>query len=185
MSKEYQEKASEKMEKNIEAFKARLRRIRAGRAHPSLLESVNVVYYGTPTPLSNMATVSSPGPRTLLISPWDAGALKDIEHALVRASLGMAPQNDGKVIRLTVPELTGERREELAKEARKEAEKCQVDLRSSRRAALEEIKKAEKEKLISEDGQKRLSAEIQKIADSYKEKTEAILKAKEKEIREI
>ena len=185
MSKERQEKAAEKMEKNLDAFKARLRRIRAGRAQPSLLESVQVIYYGTPAPLSQMATVTAPSPRTLLIAPWDAKALKDIEHALVKANLGMRPQNDGKVIRLNVPELTEERRGELAKQARKEAEKCHVDLRSSRRAVNEEIKKEEKEKLISEDEQKRLNNEIQKIAAAYKEKTEAILKAKEKEIQEI
>ncbi len=185
MSENYQEKTAEKMEKNLEAFKARLRRIRAGRAEPSLLESARVFYYGSPVPLSQIATISSPSPRILLISPWDAGALKDIEHALTRANLGMAPQNDGKVIRLTVPELTEERREALVKEARGEAEKCQVDLRASRRAVIEEINKAEKEKLISEDEQKRLINEVQKTANSYREKTESALKAKEGEIRDI
>ena len=185
MFEDYKNKAEEKMHKNFQGFKARLRPLRTGRAKASLLDPVEVVYYGTFTPVSQMANISLPDARTLLINPFDPQTLKDIEQALVKANLGVTPQNDGKVIRLIMPELTEERRKELAKGVRKEAEKCRVDLRMSRRAINEEIKTSVKAKQLSEDDQKRLNAEIQKITDSYIQQTETLLKAKEKEILEI
>ena len=182
---EYIKQTKEKMEANIEAFRSKMRKIRTGRAQPSLLEDIRVLYYGTLTPLSRMANVTSPAQRTLVISPWDPNALKDVEQALARANLGLNPQNDGKVIRLVLPELTEERRKEIVKEIKKIAEKCRVDLRQSRRMANEEIKKELKAKTLSEDEQKRLNGKIQTITDSFMEQMENILQAKEKEILEI
>ena len=185
MYEEYKKQAKEKMDGNLEAFKNRLRKLRTGRAHPSLLDGVTVVYYGASTPLSQMANISSPEPRTLVIAPWDAQALKDIEQALVKANLGVTPQNDGKVLRLIMPELTEERRKDLVKEAKKEAEKCRVDLRMSRRVVNDEVKKLVKDKVFSEDDQKRLNDEIQKITDSHNREIEDLFKIKEKEILEV
>ena len=174
-----------KMQGNIEAFRSRVRKIRTGRAHPALLEGIQVLYYGSPTPLSQMANISSPSPRQLVVNPWDAKTLKDIEQALARANLGVNPQNDGKVVRLTLPELTEDRRKDLVKEIKKEAEKCRVDLRNQRRFVNEEIKKAVKEKSLSEDDQKVLNGEIQKVTDDFMDQVEMTLQAKEKEILEI
>ena len=182
---EWAKKAEAKMQKNIEALKTRLRPLRTGRANPSLLDSVNVVYYGALTPLSQIAHISSPDPRSLLIKPFDSKALKDIEHAIVKANIGLAPQSDSKAIRLIFPELTEERRKALAKTVRKEAEKCRVDLRMSRRAVNEEIKALTKDKQISEDDQKRFNEEIQKITDSFMEQAETVSQTKEKEILKI
>lgn len=185
MFEEHKEKATQKMQDNIEAFRTKARKIRTGRAHPALLESIQVLYYGRMTPVSQMANISSPAPRSLLVNPWDTGALKDIEQALVRANLGVTPQNDGKAIRLTLPELTEERRRDLVKEVKKMAEKCRVDLRNNRRAVNEDIKNAVKEKALSEDDQKRLNSEIQKITDDFIKQADQILQAKEKEIMDF
>ena len=185
MLEQYSQKIKEKMENNSSAFRSRLRKIRTGRASPALLESVSVLYYGSQRPLSQMANISSPSPRTLVVNPWDAKALKDIEQALARANLGVNPQNDGKVIRLNLPELTEERRKDLVKEVKKEGERCRVDLRNSRRTVMEEVKKAVKDKEISEDDQKQINNEVQKITDSFVEQVEKIIQAKEKEILEF
>lgn len=185
MFEEYTKQTETKMKDNVEAFRLRVRKIRTGRAQPAILESVQVLYYGKQTPLSQMANISSPSPRSLVVTPWDLKALKDVEQALVRANLGINPQNDGKAIRLNLPELTEERRKDLVKEVKKEAEKCRVDLRNSRRIINEEIKKAVKEKTLSEDDQKHLNNETQKITDRFTEEVEKILQAKEKEILEI
>ena len=185
MFEDYKGPVKVKMQDNLEAFRSRVRKIRTGRAHPALLEGVQVLYYGNPTPLSQMANISSPSPRVLVINPWDNKALKDVEQALVRANLGVNPQNDGKLIRLTLPELTEDRRKELVKEVKKEAEKCRVDLRNNRRLVNEEIKKAVKDKTLSEDDQKALNNEIQKITDGFMDQVEQIILAKEKEILEI
>ena len=185
MFEEYREETKKKMRDNIEAFRAKARKIRTGRAHPALLENIQVLYYGRMTPVSQMANISSSSSRTLLVSPWDTGALKDIEQALVRANLGVTPQNDGRLIRLVLPELTEERRGDLVKEVKKMAEKCRVDLRNNRRAVNESVKKALKEKTLSEDDQKRLNSEIQKITDGFIAETDQILQAKEKEIMDF
>ncbi|MCZ0932540.1 MAG: ribosome recycling factor [Oligoflexia bacterium] len=185
MWESYSQTAKEKMENNVSAFRSRLRKIRTGRAHPALLESVTVLYYGSQTPLSQMANITSPSPRSLVVNPWDEKALKEIEQALARANLGINPQNDGKVIRLNLPELTEERRKELVKEVKKEGEKCRVDLRNNRRGIMEEVKKAVKDKKLSEDDQKQVSDEIQKLTDHFVEQVEKTIQAKEKEIMEI
>ena len=181
----YTESMKEKMESNISAFRQWIRKIRTGRANPALLESVMVLYYGNQTPLSQISQISISSSRTLMISPWDNQALKDIEQAIVRANLGLNPENDGRIIRLNLPELTEEKRKELVRELKKRGEKYRVDVRSSRRAAMEELKKAVKEKEMSEDEQKKLNEEIQKITDQFIDQIEQILTAKEKEIMEI
>ena len=181
----YTDSMKEKMENNISAFRQWIRKIRTGRANPALLESVMVLYYGNQTPLSQMSQISTPSPRTLMISPWDNKALKDIEQAIVRANLGLNPQNDGKVIRLNLPELTEDRRKDLVKELKTRGEKYRVDVRNCRRTTMEEIKKAVKDKEMSEDEQKKLNEQIQKITDQFIEQIEQILTAKEKEIMEI
>ena len=185
MSESYSQTAKEKMENNVSAFRVRLRKIRTGRANPALLESVTVLYYGSQTPLSQMANISSPSPRALVVNPWDEKALKDIEQALSRANLGVNPQNDGKVIRLNLPELTEERRKELVKEVKREGEKCRVDLRNNRRVIMEELKKAVKDKQLNEDDQKQINNEIQKLTDRFVQNVDEIIQAKEKEIMEI
>ena len=185
MYEEYKKKAKEKMDNNLTAFKARLRKMRDGRAAPALLEGVTVVYYGNSTPLARLANISSPEPRTLVITPFDGQILKDMEQALVKANLGVTPQNNGKVLRLVMPELTEERRQALVREVKKEAEKCRVDLRMSRRTVNDEIKNLVKDKILSEDEQKRLSNEIQKITDSRNREIDELFKIKEKEILEV
>jgi len=185
MSDKYIEEMTEKMRDNITAFRSRIRKIRTGRAQPAILESVQVIYYGNSTPLNQMAHISTPSPKTLLVSPWDINALKEIEQALSRANLGLTPQNDGKVIRLSLPELTEDRRKDLVKEVKKEAEKCRIDLRNNRRVINEEIKKAVKDKLVSEDEQKQKNASIQKVIDRFIEEVDQLVQAKEKEILEL
>ena len=181
----YVDSMKEKMENNISAFKQELRKIRTGRANPALLESIAVLYYGSRTPLNQISNVSVASPRVLMISPWDIKALKDIEQAVARANLGVTPQNDGKVIRLNLPDLTEERRKDLVREIKKMGEKRRVDIRICRRVSMEEIKKAVKDKELSEDEQKRLNDEIQKTTDEFMENIEEAIQAKEKEIMEF
>ena len=185
MREQYNQTAKERMENNISAFRSRLRKIRTGRASPALLESITVLYYGSQTPLSQMANITLSSPRSLVVNPWDEKALKEIEQALARANLGVNPQNDGKVIRLNLPELTEERRKELVKEVKKEGEKCRVDLRNNRRGIMEEVKKAVKDKQLSEDDQSQINNEIQKLTDHFVEQVEKAIQAKEKEIVEF
>lgn len=181
----YKDTMKEKMENNLQAFQSRIRKLRTGRAQPELLSAVHVLYYGKQTPLSQMSSVSVFSARTLVINPWDVKSLKEIEQALVRANLGVQPQNDGKVIRLNFPELTEETRKDLVKELKKIAEKTRIDIRNKRRETLEEIKKEVKNKEMSEDEQKQLQTEIQKITDQFIESVDKSLLAKEKEIMEF
>jgi len=174
--------AEEKMDRAIESLLSELQKVRTGRAQVSMLDSVKVNYYGTPTPLNQVAAVSTPDATSFLISPWEASVLKDIEGALVKADLGMSPQNDGKVIRLKVPELTEERRKDLVKSVKKIAEEARVAVRMARRDANDEIKKAEKDKVISEDDLKRGEGEIQKLTDSFIKKVDDTSADKEKEL---
>ena len=185
MREQYKQNAKEKMENNISAFRSKVRKIRTGRANPAFLESITVLYYGKQTPLSQMASISAPSPRSLVVNPWDEKALKDIEQALARANLGVNPQSDGKLIRLNMPELTEERRKELVKEVKKAAEKCRVDLRNNRRGVMEEAKQALKDKQINEDDQKQINNEIQTLTDQYAAQVDQIVQAKEKEIMEL
>lgn len=182
---DFKKKATEKMNTTIEVFKKDLSSIRTGRASLALLEGITVDYYGTPTPLNQVATLGVPDPRQITIQPWDTKIIPDIEKAILKSNLGITPTNDGKIIRLNIPPLTEERRKELVKVAKKKAEDARIAVRNIRRDINEEIKKAEKEKLLSEDNAKKLHEEIQKITDSFIVKIDDILHNKEKEIMEV
>lgn len=168
----------EKMEKAIESYNQRLKTVRAGRANPSSLDGITVSYYGTMTPLKQLATISVPEATQLLIKPFDKGCLKDIERAIFDSNLGYTPNNDGESIRIVIPALTEERRKELAKQVKKMSEDAKVSIRNIRHEGLEEIKKSEK----GEDEQKRLEGEIQELVNNYNKKIETILKEKEQDL---
>ncbi len=174
--------AEDDMKKALEKLGGELKKVRTGRATVSMLDPVMVEYYGSPTPLNQVATLATPDARSFVITPWEANILKDIEAALVNANLGMAPQNDGKCIRLKVPELTEERRKDLVKGVKKIVEDARVSVRMARRNANDQTKQALKDKEISEDDQKRAQDEIQKLTDQYIKKIDAIAEEKEKEL---
>ena len=175
----------ERMEKSIGAFKEKLSEIRAGRANPAILNKVKIDYYGTPTPINQVAGVSVPEARLIVIQPWDVSVLKDIEKAILASDIGLNPNNDGKVIRLAFPELTEERRKELAKEIRKIAEEAKVVIRAIRRDGIDEAKAKQKNSEITEDELKSAETEIQKITDKYIDEIDKILADKEKEIMSV
>ena len=174
-----------KMKKTISVYKEDLQSIRAGRANPWLLEKITVDYYGQSTPLNQVAGISAPEPRLLTISPWDASLISEIEKAILKSDLGLNPSNDGKVVRLVIPQLTEERRKELSKVVKKNGENAKVAIRNLRRDAIDEVKKLEKAKEISEDDRKSYEEEIQKLTDKYVEELDKITKAKEEELMEI
>lgn len=178
-------KAQEKMDKGLKALAEELKKVRTGRAQVSMLDSVKVNYYGTLSPLSQVASVSTPDAKSFLIAPWEVSLLKEIEQAIVKSDVGMAPMNDGKVIRLKVPDLTEERRKDLAKQVKKIAEDSRVAVRMARRDANEEVKKLLKDKSISEDESKKAEAEIQKITDDHIKKIDQLADEKEKSILTI
>lgn len=173
------------MDKTIDALTYDLHSFRAGRANPTLLDRLRVDYYGTPTPLTQMATVMAPEARLLTIKPWDPKSLSDIERAILKSDLGLTPSNDGKIIRLVIPQLTQDRRQELVRGVSKRLEEARVGIRNIRRDALEELKEYEKEKLISEDEMFVAKEKAQEITDQYIKDIEEIGKAKEAEIMEI
>ena len=175
----------ERMEKSIGAFKEKLSEIRAGRANPAILNKVKIDYYGTPTPINQVSGVSVPEARLIVIQPWDVSVLKDIEKAILASDIGLNPNNDGKVIRLAFPELTEERRKELAKEIRKIAEEAKVSIRAIRRDGIDEAKAKQKNSEITEDELKSAETEIQKITDKYIDEIDKILADKEKEIMSV
>jgi ribosome recycling factor len=175
----------QEMEKTVKGFTNDLKRIRTGRASTAILDGIRVEYYGNPTPLNQLATVSAPEPRLIVIQPWDAGSIGDVEKAILKSDLGLTPQNDGKVIRITIPNLTEERRKELVKTVKKMAEDFKVALRNHRRDSIEFLKELKKEKGISEDDYFRLHERVQEITDEYIKNTDEILGEKEKEIMEI
>ena len=175
----------ERMVKSIGAFKEKLSEIRAGRANPAILNKVKIDYYGTPTPINQVAGVSVPEARLIVIQPWDVSVLKDIEKAILASDIGLNPNNDGKVIRLAFPELTEERRKELAKEIRKIAEEAKVAIRAIRRDGIDEAKAKQKNSEITEDELKSAETEIQKITDKYIDEIDKILADKEKEIMSV
>ena len=175
----------ERMEKSIGASKEKLSEIRAGRANPAILNKVKIDYYGTPTPINQVAGVSVPEARLIVIQPWDVSVLKDIEKAILASDIGLNPNNDGKVIRLAFPELTEERRKELAKEIRKIAEEAKVAIRAIRRDGIDEAKAKQKNSEITEDELKSAETEIQKITDKYIDEIDKILADKEKEIMSV
>ena len=174
-----------RMEEVIVRTKKAFASVRTGRANPALLDRIVVNYYGTPTPLNQMASVTVPEPRMLVITPWDKSAMKDIEKAILTSDLGLVPNNDGSVIRLAMPPLTEERRKELVRLVRKDAEDHRVAVRNIRRDLNEAAKKLEKDGDISEDELRRAQEEIQKLTDRFIEQIDELLKAKEKEIMEV
>ena len=175
----------ERLEKSIGAFKEKLSEIRAGRANPAILNKVKIDYYGTPTPINQVAGVSVPEARLIVIQPWDVSVLKDIEKAILASDIGLNPNNDGKVRRLAFPELTEERRKDLAKEIRKIAEEAKVSIRAIRRDGIDEAKAKQKNSEITEDELKSAETEIQKITDKYIDEIDKILADKEKEIMSV
>ncbi|MFO7953075.1 MAG: ribosome recycling factor [Bacillota bacterium] len=177
--------AEEKMTKAVEALQRDLSTMRAGRANPSLLDKIEVDYYGISTPLNQLAGISAPEARLLVIQPWDKQSIPAIEKAIQKSDLGLTPSNDGNVIRLTIPELTEERRKELVKYVKKKTEEGRVSIRNIRRDANDIIKQMEKESEISEDESKRAQDDIQELTDSKVDEVDKILEAKEKEIMEV
>ena len=181
--KEIQNKLQQQMEKTIEALKHEFSTIRAGRANAQMLDKIRVDYYGTPTPINQVGSISVPEPRTLMINPWDKSAMKDIETAIRNSDLGLNPTNDGEVIRLNVPALTEERRKELCKQAKKASEEFKVRLRNERRDANDKLKKLEKEGEITEDDLKKAQDNVQKMTDKYSKEVDVLLEVKEKDIK--
>lgn len=180
----YQEYES-KMKKSIEVLQGQLTTIRAGRANPAVLEQIKVDYYGTPTPINQIAGISTPDPRTLMISPWDATTLPIIEKAIMASELGINPANDGRVIRLAFPQPNEERRRELIRDVGKLAEESKVAIRNIRRDAVEKSKAEEKRGDMTEDDLTLAEKEIQKLTDKYIEEITKIVQKKETEIKEI
>ena len=175
----------ERMEKCLDSLERDYKTIRAGRANPSVLDKITVDYYGCPTPLNQMAAISVPEPKMIMIQPWDASTLRSIEKAINTSELGINPTNDGKVIRLVFPPLTEERRRELVKDVSKRAEEAKVAIRNVRRDAMDDLKKLKKNNEITEDDQKNGEKKLQDITDSYVKQTDEMEKKKEQEILSI
>lgn len=175
----------EKMNKRVEGFNGELKTIRAGRANASVLDKIAIDYYGSMTPVAQVGSIASPEPRMLVIQPWDASVLKEIEKAILKSDIGIAPQNDGKVIRLNFPPLTEERRKELVKTVKKYSEEAKVQVRNVRRDALEDYKTMKKNSEITEDDLKNAEKDIQTLTDKYIKEIDEITAAKEKEILEV
>ena len=182
---ELKKKAMDRMNSAIESLKKDFGSVRTGRASLSILDGIKVDYYGSPTELSQVATLGIPESRQITIQPWDPKIISEIEKAILKSDLGLTPGNDGKMIRINIPHLTEERRVQLVKVVKKRSEEGRVAVRNIRRDILEELKKKEKEQHISEDEVKRMHDEIQKVTDSYIEKVEDVLQHKEKEIMEV
>lgn len=177
--------AEAQMKKALDAINHEFKSIRTGRANPALLDAINVEYYGTMTPLKQMANISTPDGKMLVIQPYDKSSLKDIESAINKSDLGMAPANDGNIIRLSVPVLTEERRKEIVKVVKKIAEDGKVSVRNARRDGIEGIKKIEKDKAISEDESKKQQEDLQKLTDKYTKEIDTVTASKEKEILSV
>ncbi|MCH5234168.1 MAG: ribosome recycling factor [Muribaculaceae bacterium] len=179
--KDYLDNATENMEMAVEYLDDALAHIRAGKASPRLLDAIRVDYYGSKAPISNVANISVPDARTIAITPWEKTMFKEIEKAIINSDLGITPENNGEVIRLSIPPLTEERRKQLVKQSKAEAENAKVSVRNARREAIEGLKK-EIKKGMSEDVEKDGEAEVQKLHDKYMKKIDEVFAAKEKEI---
>ena len=185
MIKDLLKETEDRMNKAVDALRDNLMTIRTGRASPALVERLPVEYYGTLTPLNQLATISVPEPRLLAIRPWDPTALAAIERAILKSELGLTPSNDGKIIRLNIPRLTEERRQELVKVVGKQVEEGKIAIRNIRRDAIEDLRELESEKMISEDELYRTKDDVQEITDKFVAKMDEIGRDKEREIREI
>jgi ribosome recycling factor len=173
------------MEKSVEALRREYQKVRTGRANLGLLDDVRIDYYGTPSPLSQVATLAVPEPRTITLQPWESKMIPTIEKAIMNANLGITPANDGKLIRLNLPALTEERRKDIVKQLKKMAEEAKVAVRNIRRDAIDELKKLEKNKKISEDDLKRGEKEVQDATNTFVAKIDDVLAHKEKEVLEV
>ncbi len=185
MDHEVLDEGAQRMRKQVDFFAKELAGIRAGRANPALVTDLTVDYYGSPTPLNQIASIGAPEARLLVIEPWDKNAIGDIEKAIMRSDLGIMPNSDGNVIRLAIPQLTEERRRELVQLAGKKAEESRVAIRNIRRDTNDAIKKLEKQSEISEDESRRLLAKNQEITDEHIARIDEIMEAKESEIMEV
>ncbi len=181
---EYKE-FTDRMEKTCSVLVESFNAVRAGRANAAVLDKITVEYYGTATPIQQLATISTPDPRTLAIQPWDGSVLKGIEKAILASDLGINPQNDGRVIRLVFPQLTEERRKDLVKQVKKYGEEAKVAIRNIRRDAMDKFKKMQKASEITEDDCKDLEKGVQKLTDEYIKKIDGLCAKKEKELTEI
>lgn len=185
MDKELYKPIEEKMKKTIHVLKDNLANVRAGRANPAILDKLHIEYYGSPTPIAQVATVSVPEARVILIQPWEAKLLKDIEKEIQKSDIGINPNNDGKVIRLVFPALTEERRRDLTKTVKKEGEESKVAIRAIRRDSIEAMKAKKKNSEITEDDLKDAEKDIQTLTDKYIADIDHIVEAKDKEIMEV
>jgi ribosome recycling factor len=185
MEKDIFKDLESRMEKAIATFRDELSRVRTGRASLSLLDTVKIDYYGTPSPLNHVANLAVPEPRMITIQPWDIKMLPEIERAIIKSDLGLTPQNDGKVIRLPIPPLNEERRKDLVKLVKKMAEEHRVAIRNVRRDGIEKLQKQEKDKIITEDQKHTLQKKIQDFTDNHIKKVDEVLTGKEKEIMEV
>ncbi len=179
------EETEKKMQKTVESISHQLARLRTGKASPALLEGIKVDYYGTPTPINQIASISTPEPRLIVVHPWDKSAVAAIEKAIRSSDLGLNPNSDGTVIRIPIPPLTEERRKELLKVAKNIAEEGKVAIRNIRREAIEKIKKMQKDGEIPEDDSHRLQDKVQDLTEKYTKKIDEILKNKEEEIMTV
>lgn len=184
MSTDYSE-FEEKMKKTTEVLSEQFAAVRAGKANPAVLDRITVDYYGSPTPIQQIASISTPDARSLLIQPWDGSVLKGIEKAILASDLGINPQNDGRAIRLVFPQLTEERRKELAKQVKKYAEESKVAVRNIRRDAMEKFKAQKKKSEITEDDLKIVEKDMQKLTDDYIKEVDKIAAKKEQELMEL
>lgn len=182
---DYKREAEDKMKKSIEVLKDDLLSIRAGRANPALLDKITVEYYGQVTPLNQVAGISAPEARLLVVQPWDQSLISVIEKEILKSDLGLNPSNDGKVVRLIIPQLTEERRRDLTKIVKKNGEDTKVAIRNIRRVAIDEVKKLEKDKEISEDDRKVAEDKVQELTDKYIKEVDLVTKVKEDELMEI
>ncbi|HEX2261016.1 MAG TPA: ribosome recycling factor [Candidatus Binatia bacterium] len=185
MNEEIFVRLQKEMDQSVSALRKDLAKIRTGRASTALLEHIVVQYYGATTPLNQLATLSAPEPRLLVIQPYDRSAMGDIEKAILKSDLGLTPNNDGKIIRVPIPQLTEERRRELVKHVKKIAEEFRVSVRNHRRIAVEQLKEAEKKKTINSDDSKHGQDRVQKVTDDFIGRIDNIIKAKEEEIMEV
>ncbi len=185
MNPQWEKDFKGRMQKSIEALKGELNRVRTGRASIALLDGIKIDYYGTPTPLNQVATLAVPESRLITIQPWDASIIGDIEKAILKSELGLVPTSDGKIIRISIPQLTEERRKELVKVVKRLGENAKIAIRNIRRDANDFVKKKEKEKEISQDEMKKNQEEIQKMTDDFIAEIDSLVAAKEKEIMEI
>ncbi len=174
-----------RMKKALEVLQGDLATIRTGRASPALIERLRVDYYGTPTPLNQLAAISVPEPRLMIIRPYDPTSLSEVERAILKSDLGLTPLNDGKMIRLPIPRLTEERRQELVRVVGRRVEEARVAIRNCRRDGLRDLREMEKEKLVSEDEHYRAREDVQKLTDKYVEQVDEVRRAKETEIKEV